>query len=84
MVCGDIAGDGCCELEVTDEALIAEGGIEVEGMEGRLVWTWDSFARRASGDCEVDAAIVEVCDDMVGGGVGKGKNFGLESEVIVK
>jgi hypothetical protein len=36
VVCGDMAGEGCCELDATEEALIADAGIEVEG---RLVWT---------------------------------------------
>jgi hypothetical protein len=31
-----MAGEGCCELDATEEALIADAGIEVEG---RLVWT---------------------------------------------
>ena len=46
VVWGDMAGDGCCELDATEEALIAEAGIEVELMLGRLVWTRESFARR--------------------------------------
>jgi hypothetical protein len=46
VVCGDMAGEGCCELDATEEALIADTGIEVEGIVERLVWTWESFARR--------------------------------------
>lgn len=46
VVCGDIAGEGCCELDATEEALIADAGIEVEGIVGRLVWTLESFAPR--------------------------------------
>lgn len=61
VVCGDIAGEGCCELDATEEALIAETGIDVAGMVGRLVWTWPSFARRTSAGSDVGAAIVEVC-----------------------
>lgn len=83
MVCGDIAGEGCCELDATDEVLIAEAGIEVEGMDGRLVWTLESFARRAGGGCEVGAAIVEFSVDIAGDDVGGGKYFGLEVVVIV-
>jgi hypothetical protein len=32
-----MAGDGCCELDAAEEALIAEADIEVEGIVGRLV-----------------------------------------------
>jgi hypothetical protein len=32
VVCGDMPGEGCCELDATDEALTAEAGIEEEGM----------------------------------------------------
>jgi hypothetical protein len=34
-----MAGEGCCELDATEEALIAEAGIEVDEIVGRLVWT---------------------------------------------
>lgn len=34
-VWGESTGDACCELDVKEEALIAEVGTEVEGMVGR-------------------------------------------------
>lgn len=34
-VWGDSIGDGCCELEVIEEALMAEVGTEVDGIVGR-------------------------------------------------
>jgi hypothetical protein len=69
--CGEIAGEACCEFDATEEVLIDDGGTDVEGMEGRLVWTLDNFARRASGCCAVGAAIVECCEAIVGEAVGE-------------
>ena len=54
VVSGDMAGEGCSELEVvTEEALIAEAGMEaVEERDGRKdVCTWLGFARLVEGDC---------------------------------
>lgn len=40
VVWGDMIGDGCRELEATDEALIADGGMYVEVIElEKFVWT---------------------------------------------
>jgi hypothetical protein len=40
VVCGDMMGDGCCELEATEEVLIAETGTVEAGMVGsNEVWT---------------------------------------------
>lgn len=47
VVSGDMTGDACCELEATEEALMADAGTEfVEPIVGRKeVWTWLGFAR---------------------------------------
>jgi hypothetical protein len=77
VLCGDMAGDGWRELDAMDETLMAEAGIEVADMWGRLVWTLESFARRASGDCTVgcegSTAIVGISVDIVGDDVAEVK-----------
>jgi hypothetical protein len=39
-VCGDMIGEACCELEATEEALMADSGTVEEGIVGReFVWS---------------------------------------------
>lgn len=64
VVSGDIIGDACCELDATEEALIAEEGIDADeaGIVGReLVLTWLGFARRPVASCDDGAAIFVEC-----------------------
>jgi hypothetical protein len=77
-----MAGEGCCELDATEEALIADAGIEVEGIVGRLVWTCESFARRNCAGCEDGTAIVGFCVGTVGEDVTE--DMILEPAVVVK
>lgn len=63
VVSGDMMGDACGELEATEDALIADAGMEaVEEMDGRkYVWTWLGFARLVVEDCgERDCEIIVV------------------------
>lgn len=84
VLSGDMIGEAWRELEVvTEEALIAEAGIEgVEVIEGRkFVWTLLGFVRRKEDDLE---EVGFIAFGMVASIVGVARRGGLEEfEVIV-
>jgi hypothetical protein len=66
-------GETCCELEATEEALMAEAGLEEERMVGRtLVCSCEGFRALEGSSCGEAAAIV-------GGIVGR-----TEGEVLLR